>query len=70
VLLAPPPFDPTIKLTHDQLSVLPDDQQMQYFDAHRGVFEVMGEMGFALTDEKTSMIGTVLNQNDVRYWLR
>jgi hypothetical protein len=45
------PFDPTIQLTHEQLFALPDAQRFQYYDAHGGVFAVMGEMGFALTDE-------------------
>jgi hypothetical protein len=47
----PKPFDPNIKLTHEELFALPEEQRFQYYDAHGGVFAVMGEMGYGLTDE-------------------
>jgi hypothetical protein len=47
----PKPFDPNIKLTYETLFSLPEEQQMQYFKANGGVFAVMGEMGYGLTDE-------------------
>jgi hypothetical protein len=46
-----PPFDPTFKLTYEELFALPEDQQMAYFKAHGGVFAVMHEMGYGLTQE-------------------
>jgi hypothetical protein len=47
----PNPFDPTIKLTYEALFSLPEEQQMQYFKANGGVFAVMKEQGYGLTDE-------------------
>jgi hypothetical protein len=45
------PFDPNIKLTHEELFSLPEELQMQYFKANGGVLAVMRANGYGLTDE-------------------
>jgi hypothetical protein len=40
------------KLTHEELMALPLDQRLQYFDAHGGVFAVMVENGYGLTEQE------------------
>jgi hypothetical protein len=38
------------KLSHEALFTLPLAQRLHYFEAHGGVFAVMAENGFALTE--------------------
>lgn len=49
-------FDPSIKLTHEELFALPEEQQMLYFEANGGVFAVAKANGYALSQESADAI--------------
>jgi hypothetical protein len=60
------PFDPTIKLTYEELFALPEDQRMQYYDANGGVVAVAEETGYALSDESADAIIEYLSKTKGR----
>lgn len=44
--------EPNDKLTHEQLMALPENEMLDYCKKHGGVLAVMGENGYALTQEQ------------------
>jgi hypothetical protein len=52
----PQPYDPSKKLTCEELFALPKEQRFQYYDAHGGVFAVAEETGHALSQDSADAI--------------